>query len=302
MEIGSRFDGWRLCVRWGLRYDGSMKIVFPEFEHEIIQAALEAWENRQVLATKLDDLGFDSRLVEVEGVPAADLAEACAMLKNGEAAAMVAGIDFDSREVILACRDGLGMAPRPEELTKVMEAGNYRTFSGLAVMRRKQQTYLLADMAACKHPTAEQLTEIVWQTYESALKLLIDEPRIALLSFSTLGSGGHDDVITTLQEVKGRLSSTGILVDGEMQLDAAINPRISAKKAPHSLVAGQANVLIAPDLDAGNLLYKAFEQVGDYTVAGPILQGFRYPVADLSRGSTVEDVLLTIEMLVALGV
>lgn len=276
-----------------------MKIVFPEFENETIQAALVAWNNRQALATKLDDLGFDSRLVEVEGVPAADLATACTMVKAGEAEALIAGIDYDSREVILACREGLGMAERPEELADVMGAGEYQTFSGLAVMQRKQQTYLLADMAACKHPTVDQLTEIVWQTYESALELLVEEPRIALLSFSTLGSGGNDETISLLQEVKERLKDTKILLDGEMQLDAAINARVGEKKAPRSMVAGRANVLIAPDLNAGNLLYKAFEQVGDYTVAGPILQGFKYPAADLSRGSTVEDVLLTMEMMVA---
>lgn len=277
-----------------------MKIAFPEFENEIIQAVLEAWRNRQALATKLDDLGFDSRLIEVEGVPAADLAEACDLVKTGVAAALVAGIEYDSREVILACRDMLGMAERPPELVKILGEGSYRTFSGLAVMQRRSQTYLLADMATCKHPTVEQLIEIVWQTYEAAQKVLVEEPRIALLSFSTLGSGGKDETIDLLKKVKERLAGTGILIDGEMQLDAAINPRVAAKKAPHSLVAGQANVLIAPDLNAGNLLYKAFEQVGDYVVAGPILQGFQYPVSDLSRGSTLEDVLLTLEILVAL--
>lgn len=277
-----------------------MKIAFPEFENEIIQAALEAWRNRQALATKLDDLGFDSRLVEVEGVPAADLAEAGDLVKTGVAAALVAGIEYDSREVILACREALGMAERPAELAQILGEGPYQTFSGLAVMQRRSQTYLLADMATCKHPTVEQLIEIVWQTYEAARKVLVEEPRMALLSFSTLGSGSKDETIERLREVKERLAGTGILIDGEMQLDAAINPRVAVKKAPHSLVAGQANVLIAPDLNAGNLLYKAFEQIGDYVVAGPILQGFRYPVSDLSRGSTLEDVLLTLEILVAL--
>lgn len=277
-----------------------MKIVFPEYENEVIQAALTAWANRQALATKLDDLGFDSRLIEIEGVPAADLAEACELVKTGVAEAMIAGVEYDSREVILACREAFEMAERPTGVAQVLGEGDYRTFSGLAVMERKERRYLLADMAACKHPTVEQLIEIIWQTYETAQKLLVEEPRIALLSFSTLGSGGQDPTIELMRMAKERLSGAGILVDGEMQLDAAINPRVAEKKAPRSLVAGQANVLIAPELNSGNLLYKAFEQVGEYTVAGPILQGFKYPVSDLSRGSTLEDVLLTIEALVAL--
>ena len=88
-----------------------------------------------------------------------------------------------------------------------------------------------------------------------------------------------------------------IIVDGEMQLDAAINERIGKKKASGSKVAGRANVLIAPDLNSGNILYKAIEHFGGYAAAGPILQGFRAPISDLSRGSNVSDVILTIETL-----
>lgn len=183
----------------------------------------------------------------------------------------------------------------------------YSTFSGLAVMQQADdikktsgpaKIYLLADMAACKHPTKEQLLEITLQTYHSAQKILTEPPRIALLSFSTFGSGGHDETITLLQDVKNTIRSFEIeCIDGEMQLDAAVNPRVAQKKSPDSPVAGQANVLIAPDLNSGNLLYKAFEQIAGYTVAGPILQGFAFPVSDLSRGSNQEDVVLTLNAL-----
>ena len=91
-----------------------------------------------------------------------------------------------------------------------------------------------------------------------------------------------------------------LLIDGELQLDAAINPRIGTKKAPNSKVAGFANVLIVPDLNSGNILYKAMEQFGNFTSAGPILQGFNAPISDLSRGSTVLDIVSVIEAELAL--
>lgn len=169
------------------------------------------------------------------------------------------------------------------------------------------QTYLLADMAACKHPTPAQLREIITQTIASAQAVLPDTPRVALLSFSTAGSGGRDGTISLMQDslahfqaLLSSVSDPPFLIDGEMQLDAAINPRIGAKKFPDSPVAGQANVLIAPDLNSGNLLYKSFEQLAGFTVAGPILQGFNFPVSDLSRGSSVADILLTIEVMTRL--
>lgn len=248
-----------------------MNIVFPEHYHPSIQAAVASTGTKPI--------------------PAADLNQACSLLTSGTADLMIAGIDYSSRDVILACRDALGFGQNPTTNE------TYTTFSGLAVMRRDQQTYLLADMAACKHPTAAQLTEIICQTYHSAKRLLSEPPRIALLSFSTLGSGGHDPSIEFFHTVLEDFAHTDLLIDGEMQLDAAINPAIGRKKAPHSPVAGQANVLIAPDLNSGNLLYKAFEQIGGYTVAGPILQGFTHPVSDLSRGSTVADIAFTIEVM-----
>ena len=123
-----------------------------------------------------------------------------------------------------------------------------------------------------------------------------------MLSFSTLGSGGRDETISLSQAVVEKVRETHpeILIDGEMQLDAAINPRVGEKKAPNSPVAGHANVLIVPDLNSGNILYKAMEQFGNFTAAGPILQGFNAPVSDLSRGSTVEDILAVIEAELAL--
>ncbi|MBR0460448.1 hypothetical protein IJI91_00415 [Candidatus Saccharibacteria bacterium] len=219
-----------------------------------------------------------------EAIYAPDLESACAKVTAGEAQALIAGIDYTSRDVILACRDYLGMTGT--------------TFSSSFVMKKADTTFILADAATCKHPTEDQLYDIVLQTYATASKLL-DTPKIALLSFSTLGSGGHDDTMTLIQNVVQRVRTEhlNVLIDGELQLDAAVNPTVASKKAPHSRVAGQANILICPDLNSGNILYKSLEQFGGFTAAGPILQGFNYPASDLSRGSTVEDVVEVIHAL-----
>ena len=240
------------------------RIVFPEFNNLIIAKAVE-------------------QSPEIEAVEAHDLAEACAKITAGEADALVAGIDYTSREVILACRDGIGAAGK--------------TFSASFVMKRGDEVLVIGDAAACKNPTEDQLYDITLQTYETAKAVLTDEPKVAILSFSTFGSGGQDDSITRIKAVVDRAwrHRPELKIDGEMQLDAAIAPRVAAKKAPDSLVAGHANVLILPDLNSGNILYKAMEQFGGFTAAGPILQGFKTPASDLSRGSTVEDVMLVIE-------
>lgn len=241
-----------------------VKIVFPEIENPVIREAVGKTEG-------------------VEVIGAENLEKACLAVKEGIAEAMVAGLDYTSREVILTCRDIIGATAK--------------TFSASFVMTRGDVQYVVGDAAACKNPTEEQLFDIVCQTYETAKAVLDEEPRVALLSFSTLGSGGHDPSMDRAKAVlmRVRRERPEILIDGEMQLDAAINPLTAQKKAPGSLVAGRANVLIAPDLNSGNILYKAMEQFGGFTAAGPILQGFRAAVSDLSRGSTVEDVVAVIE-------
>lgn len=263
-----------------------MRIIFPEYENPKIQTAIKIYQN-----TNPDFVAF----------PAKDLKNACLAVKQGVADSLIAGIDYSSRDVILACREYFSMAPYPQ-ITVDQPIERYNTFSGLAIMQKTTEngtrTFLLADMAACKHPNRQQLVEIILQTYTSACKILAEPPRLALLSFSTFGSGGQDATITLLQEaLEIAKSFENIKIDGEMQLDAAINPEVARKKIPNSPVAGQANVLIVPDLNSGNLLYKCFEQIGGYTVAGPLLQGFAYPLSDLSRGSTVNDILLTIDSL-----
>ncbi len=256
------------------------KIIFPEANNEYIKIATAQLAEAKTCEPIVEELS---------------LLEACARVVDGSADALLAGIDYSSRDVILSARDGLGVA-EPVFAEKPL-------FSSLFVAKFPDgRQLILGDGATCKHPDAQQLAEIVRLISEAAAKILPETPRIAMLSFSTAGSGGRDETMdnarTTISLIRERYP--GILIDGEMQLDAAVNPRIAAKKMPDSPVAGQANVLIAPDINAGNILYKSLEQFAGAQVAGPILLGFKHPVSDLSRGSTAEDVVFTAECLAKL--
>lgn len=243
-----------------------MKIIVPEYNNSVMRKAINACKN----------ISF----IKNESLPAA-----CKVLRNGEADALVAGIDITTRDMVLTCKDNL-------EKT-------YKYFSSCFVMKKENQTIIVADAGVCKNPNAEMLKDVVLETYETAKAVLDEEPRIAMLSFSSFGSGGADPSIDKIREVIDyiRTEHPEIQIDGEMQLDVAIVPEVAKKKAPESSVAGNANVLICPDLNAGNILYKSMERFGGYVAAGPILQGFDGIVSDLSRGSTVDDVVLVFKTL-----
>lgn len=250
------------------------RILFPEADNEFVkQAAAELTDIEPFLETQ-------------------PLEEAFQKLADGSVDGIVAGIDYSSRDVILAARDKLGLV-KPE--VKLFTSLFYVEFPD-------GRKLILSDGATCKHPTLEQMCRIIELVHEAAEKLLDQEPRVAMLSFSTFGSGGKDETMDLMQAAvaKTREMHPEIKIDGEMQLDAAVNPRIGTKKAPNSEVAGKANVLIVPDINAGNILYKSFEQFAGAKVAGPILLGFAKPVSDLSRGSTAEDVALTARCLAKL--
>ena len=244
------------------------RIVFPEYHEPIIKSAI----------TNLKSSGAN-----FEALDGGELTTALEMVKSSQANAIIAGINHTTRDVVLGCRDILGMSSE--------------TFSSCVFLKKpNHHPLIIADAGITKHPTEDQLVDIILQTHKTALKLLDEEPRVAMLSFSTFGSAKDpsiDQIRTTISRVKALTPK--LKIDGEMQLDAAINPAAAMEKAPRSEVAGHANVLITPDLNSGNILYKALEHFGGYVAAGPILQGFNYSASDLSRSSTAEDVELTIQ-------
>lgn len=152
--------------------------------------------------------------------------------------------------------------------------------------------FLFADCALEIQPTSEKLAHIANQTDKSFKRLIGGDPRIALLSHSSHGSAVNDDSTKVVKAVEYiRENYPDIVADGELQLDAAIVPELGASKAPNSPVAGKANVLIFPDLDAANIGYKLVQRLGGAKAYGPVLQGLAAPVNDLSRGCTAEDVV-----------
>ena len=274
--IGNPDEIHALAKEWGLGNIGTAPIIDPENNPK-------AEEYAQLLCELRKKKGMT--IEEARKKVLDPLYLGCLIIKNGEADGQLAGARNTTGDVLRPALQIIKTAPGITcvsgamlLLTHAPECGD----NGVLVM---------GDVAVTPVPDANQLAQIAICTARTAKAVAGIEPRVAMLSFSTKGSAKHE-VVDKVVEAFGiaKEMDPALVIDGELQADAALVPSVGASKAPGSPIAGKANVLVVPSLEVGNIGYKLVQRLGHATAVGPILQGIARPVNDLSRGCSIDDV------------
>lgn len=275
--IGDESEINKLAAQWGLKNIGKATILNPAGhpkKEEYAQLLFELRKKKGMTIEEARELVLDPLYL------------GCLIIKAGDADGQLAGAKNTTGDVL---RPALQIIKTLPGITCVSGA---MTLVTKAAQYGEEGVLVVADVAVTPVPDADQLAQIAVCTAQTAKAVAgFKEPRVAMLSFSTKGSAKHevvDKVVEALE--KAKKMDPALKIDGELQADAALVPSVGASKAPGSLIAGKANVLIFPSLEVGNIAYKLVQRLGNADAVGPVLQGMASPVNDLSRGCSIDDI------------